>query len=25
MLNTLSADLKSRGLPPEQIRTDAWE
>ena len=25
MLNTLSAGLKSRGLPPEQIRTDAWE
>jgi NAD(P)H-flavin reductase len=25
MLNALSADLKSRGLPPEQIRTDAWE
>jgi NAD(P)H-flavin reductase len=25
MLNTLMADLKSRGLPPEQIRTDAWE
>jgi NAD(P)H-flavin reductase len=25
MLNVLSADLKSRGLPPEQIRTDAWE
>ena len=25
MLNSLSADLKSRGLPPEQIRTDAWE
>ena len=25
MLNTLSADLKSRGVPPEQIRTDAWE
>lgn len=25
MLNNLSADLKSRGLPPEQIRTDAWE
>jgi NAD(P)H-flavin reductase len=25
MLSALSADLKSRGLPPEQIRTDAWE
>ena len=25
MLNALSADLKSRGLPPERIRTDAWE
>jgi ferredoxin-NADP reductase len=25
MLNTLSADLRSRGLAPEQIRTDAWE
>jgi ferredoxin-NADP reductase len=25
MLTTLSAGLKSRGVPPEQIRTDAWE
>jgi NAD(P)H-flavin reductase len=25
MLNTLMADLKLRGVPPEQIRTDAWE
>ncbi len=25
MLNALTADLKSRGLPPDRIRTDAWE
>ena len=25
MLDTLSAGLRSRGIPPEQIRTDAWE
>jgi NAD(P)H-flavin reductase len=25
MLNTLSTKLRERGLPPEQIRTDAWE
>ena len=25
MLNVLMADLKLRGVPPEQIRTDAWE
>jgi NAD(P)H-flavin reductase len=25
MLNTLMADLKLRGVPPEQIQTDAWE
>jgi len=25
MLNTLSTGLRQRGLPPEQIRMDAWE
>ena len=25
MLRALSAELKTRGLPPERIRTDAWE
>ena len=25
MLDSLSACLRSRGVPPEQIRTDAWE
>ena len=25
MLDALSAGLRSRGIPPEQVRTDAWE
>ncbi len=25
MLNVLSADLRSRSIPPDRIRTDAWE